>query len=502
MSIKQNIAANYASQIYVTIIGIVMVPMYVRYMGVEAYGLVGFFGMLQAWFQLLDLGLTPTMARETARFRGRATGGVSLRRLLRALEVVFVVVAIVGCVFIISSADGIASKWLKVERLPLDEVRRSIMLMAVIVAFRWMCGLYRGGINGFERLVWLSSFNMVIATARFVLVVPFFSLVGATPTVFFGYQLIVAIIEFVVLVFKTYRIFPTAQGGERWGEQWKELKNVLRFSLSIAFTSSVWVFVTQTDKLVLSKVLPLAQYAHFALAVLVASGVSVISGPISGALLPRLTKLAAEQDNSNLVALYRKATQLVCAIAVPAALVMAFFPYQVLWAWTGNVEIAQSAAPVLRLYALGNGILALGAFPYYLQFAKGDLKLHMIGNALFVLLLIPSLIAAASKYGMTGAGYAWLAANAVYFLLWVPLVHKRLAPGLHVKWLLHDVGAPAAVCVLVISVVAMLITWPENRALVAIQMAVVSLVLLTLTLLSSKDVRALTLGRFRIVGQM
>ena len=48
MSLQRNILASFASQIYVTLIGIVMVPMYVRYMGPEAYGLVGFFAMLQA----------------------------------------------------------------------------------------------------------------------------------------------------------------------------------------------------------------------------------------------------------------------------------------------------------------------------------------------------------------------------------------------------------------------------------------------------------------------
>ena len=70
MSLKHNILSNYVSQIYVTVIGIVMVPLYLKYMGAEAYGLVGFFAMLQAWFQLLDMGLTPTMSRETARYRG------------------------------------------------------------------------------------------------------------------------------------------------------------------------------------------------------------------------------------------------------------------------------------------------------------------------------------------------------------------------------------------------------------------------------------------------
>ena len=72
MSVKRNIVANYAGQLYATLIGILLVPLYVRYMGVEAYGLVGFFTMLQGWFMLLDMGLTPTLGREAARFKGGA----------------------------------------------------------------------------------------------------------------------------------------------------------------------------------------------------------------------------------------------------------------------------------------------------------------------------------------------------------------------------------------------------------------------------------------------
>ena len=36
MSLKRNILANYASQIYVTLIGVVMVPLYIPYMGAES----------------------------------------------------------------------------------------------------------------------------------------------------------------------------------------------------------------------------------------------------------------------------------------------------------------------------------------------------------------------------------------------------------------------------------------------------------------------------------
>ena len=69
MSLKKNIVASYATQIYVTLVGILILPLYLKYLGAEAYGLVGLFTMLQAWFNLLDMGLTPTVARETALLR-------------------------------------------------------------------------------------------------------------------------------------------------------------------------------------------------------------------------------------------------------------------------------------------------------------------------------------------------------------------------------------------------------------------------------------------------
>ena len=481
MSLKRNILANYASQIYVMVIGIVMVPLYIKYMGAEAYGLVGFFAMLQAWFNLLDMGLAPTMARETARFRGGATDALSYRRLVRALQAIFLAVALAGGGALFMSAGFIASDWLKVQTLPLSEVQFAVQMMALGVALRWMCGLYRGAVSGSERFVWLGGYNSLIATLRFVGVLPVLMFIGNTPTVFFTYQLLVAVIDLAGLTAKTYRLLPAVPAGQRLGWSFAPIGSVLKFSLSITFVSSVWVLVTQTDKLVLSKLLPLAEYGYFTLAVLVASGVMTISGPISSALLPRMTRLNAEGDEVGLIRLYRNATQLVGIIVIPAALVLAFFAEPVLWAWTGDSDVARQAGPVLALYALGNGILAIAAFPYYLQFAKGDLALHMIGSALFAMLLIPALIWATWRYGVIGAGYAWLGANMGYFLFWIPKVHRRFfAKGLHTQWLLRDIGPIALVAVFGAALVNKYIVWPQGRLPNVLVVAMVSLGLLVI----------------------
>ena len=495
MSLRKNVLANYVSQLYVMVIGIVMVPLYVKYMGAEAYGLVGFFAMLQAWFYLLDMGLTPTMSREMARFNGGAYDALSIRRLLRALEAIFFGVAVLGAVAILLSSDLIASNWLKVQALPLVEVQRAIMLMAVIVSLRWISGLYRGAINGLEHQIWLSTLNLAVATARFVLVIPFFFIAGTTPTAFFFYQLVIAVLECLFLITKTYHLLPKVPVGARIPWQFQPLRNVLKFSLTIAFTSSIWVIVTQTDKLVLSKLLPLSDYAFYTIAVLVASGISMISGPISIALLPRLTRLSAENDEAGLIRLYRQATQFVGVLVIPASLVLALFAQQILWTWTGDLELAQKAAPVLSLYALGNGFLALGAFPYYFQYAKGDLKMHLIGNVLFVIFLIPGLIFATLRYGSTGAGYAWLSANAIQFFLWIPLVHRRFVNGLHSQWL-TDVTAIALVSTIIAILCQRILVWPQGRFLVLIEILGISFIILAAAAAASSWVRMTVLQRW------
>jgi hypothetical protein len=52
----KKIIASYISQAYVVLAAIFVLPFYITEMGAEAYGLVGFFAMLQAMFGVLDLG--------------------------------------------------------------------------------------------------------------------------------------------------------------------------------------------------------------------------------------------------------------------------------------------------------------------------------------------------------------------------------------------------------------------------------------------------------------
>jgi O-antigen/teichoic acid export membrane protein len=285
MSVRGSVAATLASRVYLTIVSLLMLPVYLQHMGAEAYGLVALFFVLQIWFQLLDLGLTPTMAREAARHRAGALSGEDFLLLLRSLEGVFLVVSAGAGLALFLGAPHLAQGWLKIERLSAQEVAHSLQMMALCIALKLLGELYRGVVSGFERMAWLAGFNALFGSVRLVLVVPFLGWMGSSPSNFFGFQLAAMALETGVLVAQAYRLAPRAGAG---GTPWRTgpIRKVFAFSLVMSLASLVWVTLSQVDKLLLSGLLPLAEYGEFSLAVAAAAGVLVVSGSLADVLMP------------------------------------------------------------------------------------------------------------------------------------------------------------------------------------------------------------------------
>ena len=151
-------------------VGIVMLPFYLRALGVEAYGLVGLFIVLQTWLALLDFGLSSTLSREAARFRAGALDAARLRHLLRFVELTFLTLAILAAIGLVVGARGIATGWLRNMTLPDAEAVSAIRLIGPVLALRFLVIPDRAFLTGMEDLQWLGAANIVITTLRSVLV--------------------------------------------------------------------------------------------------------------------------------------------------------------------------------------------------------------------------------------------------------------------------------------------------------------------------------------------
>ncbi len=496
MSLKRNTIANFIGQGYSVLIGILMLPLYLQFLGPEAFGLVGFFTVLQGWLSLFDVGLSPTIARQIACIRGKGKNEIiTFHRLLHTIELFFLIMSISIVIIVWIASPWLSTNWLSVNNISLSIVGNSIAIMGVIIGMRFFASLYRSGIQGMEHQVWINTANITIATMRFVLIYVILRWISHNPLDFFLFQLVVSVIEILIMSLKFYKIVPSI--GDRskkvWGFYWSSIRPVLPFISGIAFTSFLWVFLTQTDKLILTHLLPLKEYGYFALAVVAANGILLLSSPISNSILPRMTLLLSQGKEVEMITLYRKSTQFVAAIIIPVSGVMALYSNYVLYVWTGNKEVALSAAPILTWFTLGNGILTVGAFQYYLQYAHGKIGLHAINTTINALVQIPIFIYATLKYGALGAAFSWFIIRLLAFLVWPPIVHRVFAPGIHLQWLTKDIMpvflTTSVLLILFNMIISNSFMCAFSRPLVFIGLLTMSSVLIFASALSAKEVR-------------
>lgn len=445
--LKKNITFNFIGQFYTAFIGILILPLYLKSMGSEAYGLIGFFTLIQSWMQLLDLGISPTLGREVARLKGSPENTLKIRAIVRSLETVFFVIALAVTTSIFISRNWLSERWLNTSSLDHDLVSSCIGFMALMIGTRWIGSLHRSGINAYEQQVWINGLDIALATIRFPGSLLITTLSHGNILVFFAYQLAVVCCEQIFLSIKFYSLLPKTHRKVHLID-YTELKRIAPFASSIAYTAGIWVLITQIDKLLLSKTLPLEEYGYFSLIATVSGGIMLLSGPISKAILPRMTALLAQGKETEMLALYRKSTRLVVCIIAPVTLILALFPKEIIYIWTGDTKAAEWTAPILPLFILGNGLLTIGAFQYYLQYSHGKLRSHVIYNTVSATISVPLIIYATLTHGPIGAAWVWLAFRIISLAAWTPYIHFSLHPGLHKKWILKDVTYPIIISTL------------------------------------------------------
>lgn len=453
MSVKRNIVANYLGQGWSALMSLAFVPIYIEYLGMEAYGLIGLFAVMQAWLTLLDMGMTPTLNREMARFSAGARSSQSIGDLLRSLEIICFALAMLIALGVWAASGWLASDWLKANKLPPSTIEHALSVAAFVIALRFVEGVYRGALFGLQRQVWFNAMNACLATLRWAGAVGMLAWVSPTIEAFFSWQIACSLLTVFALGAKTHRALPAPPFRPKFSRP--ALAEIRRFAAGMLGTTFLVLLLTQVDKLLLSRLLTLEAFGYYTLAGAVAGSLYMLIGPITTAVYPRMVQLAAEGEEVGLVAIYHLAAQIVSTLTGPAAMLLFLFPGGALFVWSGSAEVSANAAPVLSALALGTFLNGLMHVPYQLQLAHGWTSLGVKSNLVAVALLVPAILLLAPRFGALGAAWAWVALNAGYFLVSIHLVHRRLLTHEKWRWYAEDVMVPSAA-----ALVTLLLAYP------------------------------------------
>lgn len=445
MRLSRNLLAGVTNSIWAALIGLAVVPFYLKYLGVEAYGLIGFFVTTQAVLSLLDMGMAPTINREVARCS--ALGNLTeAGKLLHTLAVVYWGMAALIAVLIISLAPLIADYWLQSKQLSSQAISRAVILMGFVVACRWPIGLYQGALIGAQRLALSSAVNLVMATIGSLGAVAVLVFVSPTIEAFFIWQACTGIVHAIAMRLTAWRIIGKS---DQIKFDFVKFKSVWRFTAGMSGISLTSLLFTQLDKLMLSKMLSLEEFGYYMLATVVVSGLHVMISPVFNVIYPRMTALVATGDTVGLTDFYRVGTRLLLAVLFPAAMVLAIFSEDLVRVWTGNLGIAISVAPVMALLAVGSALNGVMHFPYALQLAYGMTWIPLLINIVLMCFIAPLIIFLTQTYGALGGAMAWVTTAVAYLFLGPWLTHRFMLKNVGSKWLFQDVGIPLLISVLI-----------------------------------------------------
>lgn len=421
---------------------IVFVPFYVRFLGVESYGLLGFMLSIQGLLALLDFGVSYAATRELARHKqdGRA------QDILRSYEVVYWVVAVLLGSLIVIAAPWI-SEWTNYSSLSREEANASVRMFGLALGLLWPSTLYNGCLAGLERQVVLNALNAALSTARGGGAVLVLWLWSPSLEAMFGWQALVNLVGSVWFREQVWRVV-----GYRNSAVFKVevLKNTLRYATGVSGILVMLTILSQLDKLFLTRFLPLKEFGYYSVATTVSSVFSYLATPVTVALFPRFVKSLESGDQSQTERLYHAGAQLLALAVIPIAVLLVFFSPEILLVWTRDHTLVQNVAPILVMLATASGINALVQLSYSLQAAAGWNRLVFYIHLVSVLAIVPIFVIVIPEYGAFGAAATWIAMYFFHLVIGPLFMHKRILRHQYGRWLLQDIGLPALVCVMTI----------------------------------------------------
>lgn len=485
--IKKNIAANFTGSLWQALMGLVFIPLYINFMGVESYGLIGVFATLQTIFVILDMGLSATLTREMARLSVLPGREQEMRNLVRTLEVIYWCVAVFIGMTIMAISPFIAHHWVKAGQLSPQTIEQALQIMGFAMALQWPTAFYSGGLTGLQRQVLLNLINIGMSTLRGAGAVLILWFISPTIQAFFSWQIIISAINTFLLAFFLWHKLPRTEARASFQKQL--LGGVWRFAAGMSGISVLATILTQLDKVILSKMLTLEMFGYYTLAGVLAMSLYRLIGPVFSATYPRFTQLVSLANQDGLKQLYHASCQFMSVLILPVSVVVAMFSYEIMLIWTQNQMTAEKSHVLVSILICGTALNGLMNIPYGLQLAHGWTRLALSTNLISIIMLAPMIVFMTFQYGALGGASVWVILNGGYVLISIHFMHRRLLPHEKWNWYWYDVSLPLIASLITSSLGRILIHGQNSHFMTIIYLIIISIATLAITAIATKTTR-------------
>lgn len=435
--LKRIVLANFSTNALLAALNLMFIPIYIRFLGIEAYGLVGFFASLRGVFAVLNLGLGPTASREIASRAHLPEKRGESRDILRTLEFPIWAIGLLIAVLLMAFSRPLSVHWLNAQTLPPTVIRDAILLFALQFLIRWPMAFYSGVMRGLDLQIQQNVITSIFAAISYGGSALLLWLYSQDVRTFLAWQTICVTGEMLATIVIGWRHLR-APGLPRPRFRLDLLKSLWKFSAGMAGASFFAVILKQMDRVLISKLCTLEQLGYYTAAASAAQALLNVAGPITTSAFPRYCSLLAKGEMAKLSALYHRTSQFTAFLMVPLGAFLITIPETLLSIWTHSPVLSANAAPVLATLGLAYLLNSFMINVHSFNVATGKSSIPFWTNVVGVMTLTPLGFLLVWRFGIIGAGVSWLLFNLGYFLVVPHIVHKISLRGEARQWYLRD----------------------------------------------------------------
>jgi len=399
----RNMVLNLFGQSVPLVTAIFAIPILVKELGIDRFGVLTLAWMVIGYFSLFDFGIARALTKCVAEELGAGQEETIPALVWTSLFLVFIL-GVAGTVVL-----GLLSPWLvhRALNIPMalrNETLYSFYLLALSIPIVITTAGVRGVLEAKQRFGFINAVRVGSGV---------FTFLGPLPVLLFSKSLlpIVAVLAagrmLVLLLNSAFCLHVMPGLRRRVAIQWTVVAPLLRFGGWITVSNIVSPVMVYVDRFLVAALVSVAAVAYYVTPYSLVTNLLVIPTAMVGVLFPAFaTSYVRDPDRTQ--QLFVRGVKYVFVVMFPIALLMVALARQGLDLWLGP-EFAEHGTRVLQLLTVGVLVNSLAQFPSSLvQSAdRPDLtaKLHLVELPLYLV----AVWWATRSFGIVGTAAVWSA---------------------------------------------------------------------------------------------
>ena len=411
MSIRRDSLYNLAGSLAPTAVTLFTVPVYLRLIGVDRYGVLVIAWVLLGYFGVFDLGLGRATAQRIATLR-QAGPGDRAEAFWTAL-MLNTAFGVVGGLLLWLASRFFFTAYIQVAGHLRLEILAAVPWFAAAIPVATVSSVLIGALQGRERFLAINASSMIESVLFQVLPLAVAWQYGPDLSWLVPAALVGRLAVFVLLFFQCYRHVPLNMAPTMSRAL---VVPLFRYGRWVTVTGIIDPLLTTLDRFLIGSIAGAKAVAYYTVPYGLAYRVSALPGSLSNSLFPRLSSESWEECRR----LMDEAIRAVSVILTPLIVAVILFMEPFLTWWVGP-EVARNGAFVGEIIALGLWFNGLANMPYTLLQAQGRPDLTAKCHLAELIPYCAFLVFALHFWGVAGAALAWtlrVTADAV-LLFWI-----------------------------------------------------------------------------------